>query len=74
MSDSGMGTIQLVDGGAKIGIGGVGLFGNKRPYIWVVDGATIYTLGSLHPRVTPEKFWQLMERVIGKPIVSGESA
>lgn len=63
------GEIQVVPGGAKIGIGGVGLFGNKRPYITITDGATVYTLGSLHPRVTPEQFWQLMEKVIGRPIV-----
>ena len=64
-----MGTIQLVPGGAKIGIGGVGLWRNKLPYIWIEDGAQIYTLGTLHPRVTPERFWELMSKVIGKPIV-----
>lgn len=73
MTTDQMGTIQLVPGGAKIGIGGVGLFGNKRPYIWIEDGGTVWTLGSLHPRITPEKFWELMERVIGKPIVQADS-
>ncbi len=72
MSDNGMGTIQIVPGGAKIGIGGVGLWGNKRPYIWIEDGAQVWTLGSLHPRVTPEKFWALMEKVIGRPITYAE--
>lgn len=66
---SSMGTIQLVPGGAKIGIGGVGLRGNKRPYIWIEDGSSVWTLGTLNPHVTPEKFWELMEKVIGKPIV-----
>lgn len=59
---------------ASIGIGGVGLFGNKRPYITVTDGSTIYTLGSLHPRVTPEKFWELMEKVLGIRIVDEDQS
>ena len=56
-----MGMVQVVTDGAKIGIGGVGLFRNKRPYIWIEDGPMVWTLGTLHPRVTPEKFWSLME-------------
>ena len=72
MSDDNMGMIQLYPDGARIGIGGVGLFRNKRPYIWVEDGPSIYILGSLHPRITPEKFWELMEKVTGRQIIYGK--
>lgn len=68
----GMGLIQLVPGGAKIGIGGVGLFRNKRPYIWIEeDTGRITALGTLSTSVTPAQFWALLEKVIGKPIVEG---
>lgn len=67
------GSVRIRPDGASMGIGGVGLFGNKRPYITITDGGTTWTLGSLHPRISPEKFWELMEKFIGMPIVDEEA-
>lgn len=64
----GYGEVTRPGATASIGIGGVDLFGNKRPYIWITKGHETWPIGTLSPRVTPAKFWELIEAVLGVTI------
>ena len=52
-----------------VGVGLQGLWGNKRPVIYLRVGGTIYHCGPLTPKMSPEKFMELLSKVVDKPFV-----